>query len=225
MHGRAPLSRALCLTAISLPLAQYLFPIATQMNSVVTELCHDLKFSCRDLVSTAYTYLYLNKEKSYRKIESPFLACCAIIPLLSQNSPVACAWPGLLRTPGLLCHNTTRRRTVVRASLRMPSLVVCGRAFCRGNSIKTQNPLSRQNFSLPWLTLPRHNFSLPCPTLSRHKKILNHDKKSSQPIQLCRDIELLYRNTKPLLLATLYCNIKTLCCDRKLMAWSTLSRQ
>ena len=71
MHSRAPLSRALCLIMTSFPLAQCPFHVATQMNSVATwdlltmiELCRDLKFSCRDLVSTAYTSLSRNTEKS-----------------------------------------------------------------------------------------------------------------------------------------------------------------
>ena len=66
------LYRALCLIVTSLPLAQCPFPVATQMNSVMTwdlitmtELYHDLKFSCRDLVSTLYASLCCNTEKSY----------------------------------------------------------------------------------------------------------------------------------------------------------------
>ena len=71
MHSKAPLSCALCLIVTSLPLAQCPFHVATQMNSVSTwdlltmiELCHDLQFSCRDLVSTAYTSLCRNTKKS-----------------------------------------------------------------------------------------------------------------------------------------------------------------
>ena len=66
------LSHALCLIAISFLLAQCPFPVATPMNSVttwdlltMTELCHDLKFSCCDLVCTTYTPLCRDKEKSY----------------------------------------------------------------------------------------------------------------------------------------------------------------
>ena len=72
----------LCLIATSLSLAQCPFPVVTQMNSVTTrdlltmiELYRDLKFSCHDLVSTTYTFLCRDKEKSCRDIESPFLAC------------------------------------------------------------------------------------------------------------------------------------------------------
>ena len=64
-------SHALCLIAISLLLEQCLFPVATSMNFVatwdlltITKLCRDLKFSSRDLVSTAYTPLYHDKDKS-----------------------------------------------------------------------------------------------------------------------------------------------------------------
>ena len=72
----------LCHIATSLSLAQCSFPVVTQINSVTTwdlltmiELCRDLKFSCRDLVSTTYTFLCRDKEKSCCDIESPFLAC------------------------------------------------------------------------------------------------------------------------------------------------------
>ena len=69
------LCHALCLIETSLPLAQCSFPVATQMNSVATwdlltmaELCRDLKFLCRDLLSTAYISLCRDTEKS----------CCGI---------------------------------------------------------------------------------------------------------------------------------------------------
>ena len=62
------------------------FPITTPMNSVATwdlltmiELCRDLKFSCHYLVSTAYTPLYHDKEKSCCNIK--FLATSVLCPL------------------------------------------------------------------------------------------------------------------------------------------------
>ena len=73
------LSHALCLIMESLLLAQCLFSVTTPMNSVtrwylliMTELCCDLKFSCRDLVSIAHTPLCHDKEMSCRYIK--FLA-------------------------------------------------------------------------------------------------------------------------------------------------------
>ena len=70
------LSLALCLTMTSLPHAQCPFPVVTKMNFVVTwdlltmtELCRDLKFLCRNLVSTAYTSLCRDTEKSCRNIK------------------------------------------------------------------------------------------------------------------------------------------------------------
>ena len=65
------LYRALCLIGTSLPLVQCSFPVATQMNSVVTwdlltmtELCRDLKFLCHGLLSTAYISLCRDTKKS-----------------------------------------------------------------------------------------------------------------------------------------------------------------
>ena len=97
------LSHALCLAATSLPLAQCSFPVTTPMNSVTTwdlltmiELCHDLKFSCRDLVSIAYTPLYRDKEKSCRnrKLRTAFVLCRDIEELCRDMrfsfTPVLC---------------------------------------------------------------------------------------------------------------------------------------
>ena len=43
----------------------------------MTELCHDLSFSSRDLVCTTYTPLYRDKEKSYCGIKflDAFVLC------------------------------------------------------------------------------------------------------------------------------------------------------
>ena len=83
------LSHALCLTVTSLQLSQCPFPVATQMNFVVTwdlltmtELCRDLKFSCRDLVSTPYTSLCRDKEKSCHDIK--FLATSALCRYIEE---------------------------------------------------------------------------------------------------------------------------------------------
>ena len=76
LHAPSVLSHALCLIVTSLSLAHCMFPIATLMNSIVTcdvltmtELCRDLKFPCRDLVSTTYTPLCRDKEKSCHDIK------------------------------------------------------------------------------------------------------------------------------------------------------------
>ena len=144
MGNKAPLScaverlcRAHILIATSLPLAQCPFLVATQMNSVatwelltMTELCRDLEFSCRNLVSTAYTSLYRNKEKSCHDIESPFLACRDRIPLsrahlcCARPRPIVLAWPGLSHAHNVLYCNTTRCRTVVRAIIRTANPVM-----------------------------------------------------------------------------------------------------
>ena len=107
VRSRAPLTRALCLIATSLLLAQCPFPVATQMNSVatwdlltITELCRNLKFSCRDLVSITYTSLCRDKEKSCR-IESSFLACRDRIPRRARTYVVRAQ--GLSCAPSLIC--------------------------------------------------------------------------------------------------------------------------
>ena len=106
VHGKAPLSRALCFIPTSLLLVQCPFPIATQMNSVatwdlltMTELCHDLKFSCRDLVSTTYTSLCCDTEKSYCDIK--LLATIA----LCHNTEKLCHDVGYFFMP-ILCRDS-----------------------------------------------------------------------------------------------------------------------
>ena len=171
VRGKTPLSSALCLIATSLPLSQCPFLVATQMNSIATwdlltmiELCRDLKFLWCDLVSTAYTSLCSDKEKSGRDKESPFLACRDRIPMShahlcrARQRPVVRPWPGMSYAHGLLCRDTTQRRTVVHTSLHKLSPVVCGRAFCRGQ-------------------------------LCRDLKILCHDRNSLYHSQLYHDIE------------------------------------
>ena len=123
--------------------------------------------------------------------------------------------------------------------LRMPSSIVVDRTFSLGQLCRDLDILCRDRNSR-YLGQLYHNIDLLChdiisPCLDQlccDLKILCRNRKSSQLGQLCRDIELLSRdiellsrNTKPLHFATLYRDIKTFRCDRKLIAWPTLSRQ
>ena len=136
MRGRAPLSCALCLIATSLPLTQCPFPVATQMNSVatwdlltMTKLCRDLKFSCCDLVSTAYTYLCCDMEKS----------CCDI----------------KLFAASVLCLNTEKLCRDMGFSL-MPVLCRDLRAYVTTEKSPHHDNLCRDTES-PVVTLNLHN--------------------------------------------------------------------
>ena len=88
------------------------FPIATPMNSIATwdlltmiELCRDLKFSCHYLVSTAYTPVYSDKEKSCYDIKflDASVLCRDTRRTLSQHEVLFHA-RSLLRLKSL-CHD------------------------------------------------------------------------------------------------------------------------
>ena len=142
--------------------------------------------------------------------------CRDRVPLSRHNSSVACM-SSLCKRPGLV--------------MRTPSPIVCGRAFYRGQLYRHPKTLCRDRISFDPgqfyydIELLCRDIISPClGQLRRDIKILTRDRKSSQPGQLCRNIEFLYCNTKPLHLATLYCDIKTFYRDRKLLAWPTLLR-
>ena len=65
-------------------------PVATLYLLTMTELCRNLRFSCCDLVSTAYTSLYPDKEKSYRDMK--FLVASALC-FLSRHEVPCCLCP------------------------------------------------------------------------------------------------------------------------------------
>ena len=151
----------------------------------MTKLCHDLNFSCRDLVPTTYT-LFRDKEKSYRDIK--FLAASALcrnrvlsvatkFPCRARTSisrtqglscapglvcvtylawSVACAWPPLSR------HNMAPHCRARQPSHAWPCHV--RQSFLSWPALsRHKNLLSQREFSLPWLTLSRHGIAL-----SRH---------------------------------------------------------
>ena len=112
-----------------------------------------------------------------------------------------------------------------------PGFVIGGRTLCRGQLCLDLKIFCHDIISLYPSQLCRdiellyHDMISPClGQLYRDLITLSRDKISSQPSQLCRHIELLCRNTKSLPLATLYRDIKIFFCERKLLAWPTLSR-
>ena len=84
-------------------------------------------------------------------------------------------------THGFLCRDTTRHHTVVRASLRTPSPIVCSRAFCRGQ-------LCRE------IKILYCNINSPYPgQLYGDIELLYRDIISPCLGQLCHDIKILSR--------------------------------
>ena len=94
-------------------------------------------------------------------------------PCCTRTSVVR-AYPGLFCTHSLLYRDTTRRHTVVCASPRTPSPVVCGRVFCLGQLYRDIKIFYRER-NYPYLGQLYRDIELLCGDI----KIFSRDLKSS----------------------------------------------